>query len=300
MRALVLGGGGPVGIAWEAGVLAGLADAGVDLAAADRIIGTSAGSFVGAHIAGGRSASNLAAAQIKAGRATKTDEASPAPRANLEGLQRIYARFPMDREPPLELRRELGAFARTAQTAPEEDYVASFGGLCAPERTFPPQFACTAVDIESGEFRLFTARDHAPLGLAVAASCSVPGVFAPVTIQGRRYMDGGMRSGANIDQAAGARAVVALVVKTAQTAAFMSAAVDREVAAVKASGGICAILTPDAQALETFGPNLMHAARRADICEAGIAQGRRQAARIADLWAQTQTPSCAIDEVGSR
>jgi len=61
-RALVLGGGGPVGIAWEAGLIAGLAESGVDLAAADYILGTSAGSFVGSQLAMGKRAGDMAAA----------------------------------------------------------------------------------------------------------------------------------------------------------------------------------------------------------------------------------------------
>src|SRR5271154_1068147 len=60
-RALVLGGGGPVGIAWESGVLAGMAECGVDLAQADLICGTSAGSFVGAQLALGHTAASLVA-----------------------------------------------------------------------------------------------------------------------------------------------------------------------------------------------------------------------------------------------
>src|SRR5438045_1769616 len=59
-RALVLGGGGPVGIAWESGLLAGLAQAGVDLGKADFIMGTSAGSFVGARLALGAETAKLA------------------------------------------------------------------------------------------------------------------------------------------------------------------------------------------------------------------------------------------------
>jgi NTE family protein len=53
-RALVLGGGGPVGIAWEVGLLAGLLEAGCDLRDADYVLGTSAGSFVGSQLAAGR------------------------------------------------------------------------------------------------------------------------------------------------------------------------------------------------------------------------------------------------------
>ena len=51
--ALVLGGGGITGIAWEIGVLAGLAEAGVDLTGADLVVGTSAGSVVGAQLTSG-------------------------------------------------------------------------------------------------------------------------------------------------------------------------------------------------------------------------------------------------------
>ena len=49
-RALVLGGGGPVGIAWESGLIAGFAEKGVDLSSAEYIIGTSAGSVVGSQL----------------------------------------------------------------------------------------------------------------------------------------------------------------------------------------------------------------------------------------------------------
>src|SRR6185312_16605732 len=59
-RALVLGGGGPVGIAWESGLVAGLAQAGVDLGRADFTMGTSAGSFVGARLALGADAKTFA------------------------------------------------------------------------------------------------------------------------------------------------------------------------------------------------------------------------------------------------
>ena len=52
-RALVLGGGGPVGIGWEAGLLVGLARNGLDLRKADAVVGTSAGSVVGFTLASG-------------------------------------------------------------------------------------------------------------------------------------------------------------------------------------------------------------------------------------------------------
>jgi NTE family protein len=53
-HALVLGGGGEAGVAWEIGLLAGLAQRGVDLRDADVVIGTSAGAIVGTLLLSGR------------------------------------------------------------------------------------------------------------------------------------------------------------------------------------------------------------------------------------------------------
>src|SRR3954470_5402611 len=63
--ALVLGGGGVTGIAWEVGILKGLADAGVDLASADLVVGTSAGSVVGAQLTSGQSVQSLYDGQLR-------------------------------------------------------------------------------------------------------------------------------------------------------------------------------------------------------------------------------------------
>src|SRR5260221_627043 len=63
-RALVLGGGGVAGVAWELGILLGLYDTGVDVRGADVIIGTSAGSVVGAQIASGTDLESLFASQL--------------------------------------------------------------------------------------------------------------------------------------------------------------------------------------------------------------------------------------------
>ena len=63
--ALVLGGGGITGIAWEIGVLAGLAEAGVDLSGADLVVGTSAGSVVGAQVTCGAALETLYERQLE-------------------------------------------------------------------------------------------------------------------------------------------------------------------------------------------------------------------------------------------
>src|SRR6478752_1454482 len=167
--ALVLGGGGITGIAWELGLLAGLAEAGVDLSSADLVVGTSAGSVVGAQLTSGD---------------------HPA------------------------FRRRIGALALAAEkagrTPSEQERLDVIGArLISPEWPERP-FAVTAVDAETGEFRTFDRSSGVPLVSAVAASCAVPGVYPPVSIGGRRYIDGGMRSAANADLAKGYDRLVVL------------------------------------------------------------------------------------------
>src|SRR5260370_28856780 len=63
--AVVLGGGGMTGAAWEIGMLAGLVEARIDLGSADMVIGTSAGANVGAQILSGLPIGELYARQLK-------------------------------------------------------------------------------------------------------------------------------------------------------------------------------------------------------------------------------------------
>jgi len=88
-RALVLGGGGVTGIGWMTGLLAGLAEAGTDLTLADLVVGTSAGSVVGAQILSGATLRDLYATQLTepCGRAT-TGPAGRALAAPQSGLER--------------------------------------------------------------------------------------------------------------------------------------------------------------------------------------------------------------------
>src|SRR6185295_18732041 len=214
---LILGGGGPIGIAWEVGLAAGLAEGGVRIADAERIVGTSAGSFAGAALASGRPAEALLRAQVEqskrdaVARATKpVTERAPAP--DLGPLMRFMARRPADGEPPAELRAEIGAFALSAKTISEETFIASFGSIAGPTEKWPRGFACTAVDAVDGSFHLWKEESGVELGRAIASSCSVPGVYPPITIKGRRYIDGGMRSATNIDMAKGYERVLVIAV----------------------------------------------------------------------------------------
>ena len=295
-RALVLGGGGPVGIAWEAGLLAGLADGGVDLSDADFIVGTSAGSFVGAQIAMGKAPGALAAPilaesapQPSSSQPTSGRPAGPPP--DLTMLITKMAEAASGKRPAREVRAEIGKWALDAKTMSEEAFIAGFGRSFneLPDETWPERnYACTAVDALTGEFVVWNKEAGAGIKRAVASSCSVPGVFPPITIKGRRYIDGGMRSATNADLAKGYD--VAIVVAVTGAAADPKMAeqfrkqLDKEIAVARESGTKVELLVPDAASLQAFGINLMDARKRPGAAKAGIAQGNAQAASIRAAW----------------
>lgn len=297
-RAVVLGGGGPVGIAWESGLAAGLAEAGIDLAEADFIVGTSAGSVVGAQLALGRPAVSLAAAQMKEVVAQPGGQAAnPPPAPDLTGLMGMMMKMASFDGPPEAMRAELGAFALAAKTVPEDAFISGFGRMEGMGAAQWPghNYTCTAVDALNGEFVTWNAQSGVELGRAVASSCSVPGIFPPITINGRRYIDGGMRSATNADLAAGYERVLVVSVtgSTSAPAGTPQAAMmertrarfEGELAAIRDAGGEVVVVTPDAGALAAFGVNLMDASRRPAVTREGIRQGKAEAGRIGGLWA---------------
>ncbi|MFC4114174.1 patatin-like phospholipase family protein [Nonomuraea zeae] len=269
-RALVLGGGGVAGIAWETGVLAALADGGVDVTAADRIIGTSAGSAVAAQVTSGLPLPELLERQTDPARQTP-ELASGVPMEQLWATyQRIYESTP----DPAEQRREIGAMALSAATVGEAERRAVIEARLPVHRWPERDLVIVAVEARTGEPRLFTADSGAGLVDVVAASCAVPGVWPCVSIDGVRYMDGGMRTITNADLAAGADRVVVL-------APMPDLA---EEPAWKGLAGKVEVIEPDAASAAAFGTDPLAPEVRTPSAEAGYAQGRALAARVAAMW----------------
>ena len=292
-KALVLGGGGPVGIAWEAGLLAGLAEGGVDLAQADFILGTSAGSVVGALLALGRPAGDIARpimAEAERPRDIPQQVAQERPGApNMMVLLQKMQEAASGERDPQEVRREIGAFSLAAQTVDEESFLSGFGRQLAQagEGVWPAHgYACTAVDTATGEFVVWNAASKVSLSRAVASSCSVPGVFPAITIDGRRYMDGGMRSATNADLAKGHDRTVVIAVRLAagEFGDRMMAPVTREIAILTEAGGEAELIVPDEASTTAFGMNLMNPKHRPAAAKAGLEQGRALAGRLKGFW----------------
>lgn len=295
-RALVLGGGGPVGIAWESGLAAGLAQGGVDLGQADFTLGTSAGSVVGARLAMGAEAKTLAdpmlTEQADAGERRPSNPAAAPP--DLSELIRLMGEAQGGRRNPADVRAEIGAFALGAATIGEDafkDIIArSFSP--SPELAWPARgFACTAVDALTGAFHLWTAESGVGVIGAVASSCSVPGVYPPITLNGRRYIDGGMRSPTNADMAVGHELVMVVAISAGGSggsgggfAERMAERFKEEIDTLKDGGATVITVTPDAASFEAFGVNLMDRRRVPAAARAGLAQGLAYAADVKSYW----------------
>lgn len=274
-RGLVLGGGGVTGIAWMTGLLAGLAEAGIDLTSADVVVGTSAGSVVGAQILSGPTLEDLYAAQL-------TDPTGElAARMGATAMLRFItaALWPGDEQ---RARARLGRAALKARTVPEAERRAVIERRL-PSASWPERsLLITSVDAETGELRVFDRDSGVPLPEAVAASCAVPLVWPPITIGGRRYMDGGVRSATNADLAAGCDRVVVLAPIT--YALRRSTRIASQLASLGTSIQ-SVVISPDAQARKAIGGNVLDPAHRVGSARAGHAQSAAVAESVAAVWA---------------
>jgi len=272
-RAVVLGSGGLAGIAWQTGLLHGLAESGLDVGGADLFVGTSAGATVAAQLASGRPAADWYARLVEPD--LQNEELLPVgmTMAQLfDTLARLLTEYP----DPTERRRQVGRFALTADTVPEATRRAVIAGRLL-EHTWPARrLAIAAVEAPSGDRCVFEADSGVDLVDAVAASSAVPGIWPPVTIGSSRYVDGGMYSSCSADLAAGYEAVLILAMRT-------SAELDAELAVLAESSRTVVVL-PDADSQASFGANPLDPAIRAPAARAGYAQGVGTAASLTSLW----------------
>jgi NTE family protein len=274
-RALVLGGGGVTGIAWEIGVLSGLLSANVDLRNADVVIGTSAGASVGAAYASGCDIEQMFGEQLEthdaevgtaASEATVTDwlEAFRVGGADRAKVGAEFGKIAKAHPEPIPLERR--------RTVVEARLVV---------REWPPALRVTAIDAETGELHVFDSQSGVALLDAVSASSAVPGVWPLEHIHDRVWIDGGMVSPANARLADGYDRVLVIAPMPWAFGEIPGAAED--VAAM--SGNAVALLTsPDERSTAAIGPNPFDPERRASAASAGREQGIDVAGAVSALW----------------
>ncbi|MEE6137311.1 patatin-like phospholipase family protein [Mycobacterium sp. 050128] len=280
-RALVLAGGGIAGIAWETGMLQGIADkspaAARLLLDSDVLVGTSAGSAVAAQIGSGSTLETLFDRQI-AETSSEIDSG-----VDLETITELFLTAlgePYDDSQgrTRQQMQRIGAVALSTKTVPEplrRQVIAQR----LPSHDWPPRaLRITAIDTATGELVVFDSESQVELVDAVAASCAVPGAWPPVTIAGRRYMDGGVASTVNLDVARDCDAAVVLVPAAADAPSPFG---DGPAAEIAAFGGSAFGVFADADSLKAFGPNVLDPRSRVSSAVAGREQGRREAHAVA-------------------
>ncbi|OBF25175.1 patatin [Mycobacterium kubicae] len=279
-RALVLAGGGIAGIAWETGVLRGIADespaAARLLLESEVLVGTSAGSAVAAQISSGCSLGELFDRQL----AETSAEIDPG--VDIDAitdlfLTALHTAPGETRDKATQLQR-IGAVALATETVSEalrRDVIAQR----LPSHDWPQRvLRITAIDTATGEFVVFDRDSGVPLVDAVAASCAVPGAWPPVTIADRRYMDGGVNSSVNLGVADDCDQAVLLVPGAADAPSPFGPGPAGEIAAF---GGATFAVFADEDSLAAFGSNPLDPRCRIGSATAGRAQGRREAAALA-------------------
>ncbi len=280
-RALVLGGGGVAGVAWELGILLGLYEAGVDVRNADLIIGTSAGSVVGAQIASGVELASLFAAQVTPGQQSKERMVNFDP----NGLMEVYRQaITAGISDPKAMRARIGAYALSVPTIPEAERRAIIESRLPTRNWSERNLLIVAVDANSGEEYILDRTSGVELVDAVAASCAVPGIWPPVTIAGHRYVDGGVRSATNADLARGYQRVLILNPMGANANVLGSHGPAAEARALTNEGSQVQTIEPDPASIAAIGQNPLDPATRVPSARAGHAQGKQIATSIAALW----------------
>ena len=270
---LVLGGGGIAGIAWHTGVLCGLAECGADLTSAHRLIGTSAGATVAAQVGGGCAVDELFDRQVD-----PTSLASElAPTRSVTELWELMVPIYTESADEDDRRRRLGRLALDAHTVDEAVRRRVVAARLEGVGWEGDRVVVVACEATTGQRQLFDAASGVDVVDAVAASCAVPGVWPPVTIDGSRYIDGGIWSLTNSDLATGCDLVVVLAPLSDQAMHAELAGLRTRVESV--------VITPDNPSIAAFGSDVLDPAVREPSARAGMAQGLGESAGIAAMLA---------------
>ncbi len=273
MNALILGAGGPAAAAFEIGVVAGLADGGVDVRDADVFVGTSAGARVAVQLASSIDVNELFRRKL-------APCSRPTPPVDMKTWGEQIAEAKARGGSANEILKRMGELALSVHD--DHGRRAELAAQIS-ERDWPAKrVMLVSVECETGERRAFERTGAARLEDALAASGALPGVWPPIEIGGKHYMDGGMYSTDNADLATNFDCVLVVALRAgnprlplvgiedttrALAHAFVIQPDDASQAALASVGGN--VLDPD------VGPPMARAAR---------AQAQLLASTVAKFW----------------
>ncbi|MBA2806504.1 patatin-like phospholipase family protein [Streptomyces sp. KM273126] len=273
--ALVLGGGGLTAYAWQVGMLAGLADAGLDLGGADVLAGTSAGSLLAVELAAGAAPADLYGEQVSRTRAMLEVDFTLTMTAK-------YLWAALGTRDPEAMVKRLARLALAVRDVSESDVFDAIGPQL-PVQDWPERpVRLFALDALTGEPKGFSADSGVDLVRAMSASCALPPLFPPITIGEGRWMDGGVRSTTNADLVHDCRRVVVLAPIPKGPGAGPSTS--DQVASLVAGGAQAALLVPDRAARRAFGRNPLDAPRIPGAAREGRRQAAEHAEQIRAVW----------------
>jgi NTE family protein len=295
--ALVLGGGGAAGNAWEIGILAGLAEAGLDMTeAADLVIGTSSGATAAAQVCSDIPLAELFASVLSppALPVGQSRERPPAlPMATVfERMRAISA----DATSAADLQREMGAFGLECDSilGPTAGQHRAVVAARLPRHEWPAKaMIVVAVNAHTGELVTFDRDSNIDFVDAVTAGTALPGSSPTISITGTHYINGGVRSAENADLASGYANVVVLAPfggrsRTLPGGQFEGLRrppewgmdLESQVEALRNEGSHVEVITADADSRAAMGTNQMDPATRTPAVRAGFAQGKQEATRV--------------------
>lgn len=264
-KALVLGGGGITGIAWESGVLAGLIDSGILVNHADKILGSSAGSYVGSILANGQNMKTYY-------------EQLANNRDNADNAQLDPSLFELWREAFVEGKTDeqvIGKYLgdiinKSPSTVSFEERERSVRKRIG-NVDWTPQLEITAINAKTGTLESFNETSDISLIEAVMASGAVPGIWPHVDMLGASWIDGGMISSTNARLMANYKDIIILAPLDQKQGLVPS--VYEDVETLKTNSNVT-LITPDQDSRNIIGTNIYSSQHIKEIGDAGYQQGK--------------------------
>lgn len=276
------------------GVIAGLAEAGLDLTeAADLVIGTSAGATAAAQVRSGIPTAELLASVLSEPVRPVGQNRERPPSLPMGTVFERMRAIGAAATSAADLRRAMGAFGLESDSILEPAAAQRRATVAArlPRPEWPDRpMIVTAIDAHTGELAAFDRDSGVDLVDAVTASTALPGLVPTHSINGARYIDGGVRSPENADLASGYANVLVLSPLGGQAPPGRFEGLRRapewrtdlasQVEGLRKQGSRVEVITPDADSEVAMGANLMDLANRIPAARAGFTQGKTEATRL--------------------